>query len=391
MVNPVGGDKNHASQTQIPLFCWPVGQLNGNAAFAMAAIARCRCPLRVSEHGDWVPCKNREIGVAILQNGSRFQKLMHGVWVWPFHNASNDVLWLLNHIPAAGKHTSLRCESDPIKSECNNFRFCMDFQNLGSRASPGKDWLKVQGMRIAVKTERSRIVEGVDFQWLFLPFIPICFLNPLIINSHNMFFFCQSTIKEGSEWTAPSRNIYYDSFTAEVGELGYGGTLSECELRSEAEPQSPGFAFGTSSDCTVTWRNIFVSNHGKPKRKSIKLKVKNMQIQHFERWLKGVDKVGFSVTLRCFTRGFPKVYMNNGQTPSSFQAGIGWMGIFREIFGCRVDAIWMVRFQALELWTAIMAMVKSSRLAWLLSLLLLDVYCWLFWLWSFWMSNCERV
>ena len=40
----------------------------------------------------------------------------------------------------------------------------MDFQNLGSRASPGKDWLKVQGMRIVMKTARSRIVEGVDFQ-----------------------------------------------------------------------------------------------------------------------------------------------------------------------------------------------------------------------------------
>jgi len=51
------------------------------------------------------------------------------------------------------------------------------------------------------------------------------------------------------------QNIYYDSFTAEVGELGYGGTLSECELRSEAEPQSPGFAFGTSSDCTVYMNN----------------------------------------------------------------------------------------------------------------------------------------
>ena len=244
-------------------------------------------------------------------------------------------VWLLNHIPAAGKHTSLRCESDPIKSECINFRFCMDFQNLGSRASPGKDWLKVQGMRIVMKTARSRIVEGVDFQWLFLPsslsFKFVSWTRPNHPFPQHVFF-CQSTKKEGSEWTAPSRNIYYDSFTAEVGELGYGGTLSECELRSEAEPQSPGFAFGTSSDCTVTWRNIFVSNHGKPMRKSIKLKVKNMQIQHFERWLKGVDKGGFSVTLGCFTRGFPKVYMNNGQTPSSFQAGIGWMGIFREIF-----------------------------------------------------------
>ena len=109
--------------------------------------------------------KIEKLELQFFRIGSRFQMSCMECEYDPFRmSRMMFYIWLLNHIPAAGKHTSLRCESDPIKSECNNFRFCMDFQNLGSRASPEKDWLKVQGMRIVMKTARSRIVEGVDFQ-----------------------------------------------------------------------------------------------------------------------------------------------------------------------------------------------------------------------------------
>jgi len=50
------------------------------------------------------------------------------------------------------------------------------------------------------------------------------------------------------------RNIYYDSFTAAPGDLGYVGSLDECRHRSQAEAQSPGFAFSSSNDCTAAGR-----------------------------------------------------------------------------------------------------------------------------------------
>ena len=61
----------------------------------------------------------------------------------------------------------------------------------------------------------------------------------------------------------PCRNIYYDSFTASTGENGYDGTLAMCESRSASNPQSPGFAFSDTNDCTIYMNNGQV-------RKSIK-------------------------------------------------------------------------------------------------------------------------
>lgn len=46
-----------------------------------------------------------------------------------------------------------------------------------------------------------------------------------------------------------ARNKQYERYKAAPGEMGYAGTLEECENRSLAEPQSPGFAFSTSNDC----------------------------------------------------------------------------------------------------------------------------------------------
>ena len=97
----------------------------------------------------------------------------------------------------------------------------------------------------------------VDWSGLSMTFPPPP-KNHCIITTTQDVFLSANKKKAVSELHPFSRNIYYDSFTAAPGELGYGGTLSECEVRSEAEPQSPGFAFGTSSDCTVTWRKIFL-------------------------------------------------------------------------------------------------------------------------------------
>ncbi|CAJ1446427.1 unnamed protein product [Effrenium voratum] len=57
-------------------------------------------------------------------------------------------------------------------------------------------------------------------------------------------------------WEPPllNTNIYYDSFTAQPGELGYDGLRSTCRQRSDTEPQSPGFAFGTGGECSAPRR-----------------------------------------------------------------------------------------------------------------------------------------
>lgn len=59
----------------------------------------------------------------------------------------------------------------------------------------------------------------------------------------------------GTGYCMDSQNIYYDSFTAAPGDLGYVGSLDECRQRSQAEAQSPGFAFSSSNDCTVYMNN----------------------------------------------------------------------------------------------------------------------------------------